>query len=235
MCVMSHLMLPPQRAPSNGATGPLLIPHPSTNEPDDLPPRLPPHPRHRLGVSCLALDTSTQLLGRDNPEGILYTGGRDRLVLSWDLGISLKKRERRYGVPESNEMRRTVGRWEIMTGWADDIIEEETEDEEYRSDGDILGDMQDSSGRLRRRRVNVLNPMEIPYEEQWETDLDLFTPGKTSQFRQSVQAHTDWVNDLLLCNYNQTVVSASSDGTVKAWSPHSTIPTDPVMRYARPC
>ncbi len=65
-----------------------------------------------------------------------------------------------------------------MTGWADDIIEEETEDEEYRSDGDILGDVQDSSGRLSRRRMNVLNPTEIPYEEQWETDMDLFTPGK---------------------------------------------------------
>ncbi len=65
-----------------------------------------------------------------------------------------------------------------------------------------------------------------------------------SQFRQCVQAHTDWVNDLLLCNYNQTgmsqglnlypeltlsiVVSASSDGTVKAWSPHAAVPTDPI-------
>ncbi|KAI0782511.1 hypothetical protein BC629DRAFT_1520018 [Irpex lacteus] len=142
-----RLQLPPQGAPRNGATGPLLLPHPSADLSDDLPHsshHTPPPPR----VSCLALDTSTQ---------ILYTGGRD-------------ERERRYGVPESSEMRRTVG-------------------------------------RLRRRRVNV-NPTEIPYEEQWETDLDLFTPGKagflTSQFRQSVQAHTDWVNDLLLCNYNQT-------------------------------
>lgn len=59
----------------------------------------------------------------------------------------------------------------------------------------------------------------------------------TTHFRQAVQMHTDWVNDILLCNYNQTrsclplllvslsysqraVVSASSDGTIKAWSPH---------------
>lgn len=39
--------------------------------------------------------------------------------------------------------------------------------------------------------------------------------------------HTDWVNDILLCNYNQTVVSASSDGTIKSWSPHSTSPQEP--------
>jgi WD repeat-containing protein 48 len=30
------------------------------------------------------------------------------------------------------------------------------------------------------------------------------------------------VNALLLCNYNQTVISASSDRTIRAWSPHAT-------------
>jgi hypothetical protein len=55
------------------------------------------------------------------------------------------------------------------------------------------------------------------------------------------------VNDILLCNYNQTgpsrstistapkliiqslltVISASSDGTIKAWNPHTPIPSDP--------
>ncbi|KAI0094173.1 hypothetical protein BDY19DRAFT_6668 [Irpex rosettiformis] len=220
-----RLKLPPQATPRNGATGPLLLPHDSKDLQDTLP-QWAQHPRHRLGVCCLALDTSTQLLGRDSPEGILYTGGRDGLVLSWDLGIPLRKRAKRYGVPEHSELRRAVGTWEIMTGWAGDIIEEEAEDDEYRSDGDILGDVQDSSGR-NRRKFKSLNPTEIPYEEQWETDMDLFQSGKISQFRQSVQAHTDWVNDLLLCNYNQTVVSASSDGTVKAWSPHSTVPTEP--------
>ena len=107
----------------------------------------------------------------------MYTGGRDGLVLSWDLGIPLKRRTRRYGIPETSELRRTVGTWEIMTGWADDIIEEEAEDDEYRSDGDILGDVQDHSGRS-RRRLKALNPAEMPYEEQWETDMDLFQPGK---------------------------------------------------------
>ena len=38
--------------------------------------------------------------------------------------------------------------------------------------------------------------------------------------------HRDWVNDIVLCNQNQTVVSASSDGSVKAWNPHSL--SDPV-------
>ncbi|EIW53101.1 uncharacterized protein TRAVEDRAFT_32004 [Trametes versicolor FP-101664 SS1] len=107
-----------------------------------------------------------------------------------------------------------------MTNWADDVIEEEAEEgEEFRSDGDVLGEV---TGKVRRR---IPPESSIPYEEQWETDKDAYQASKaqppTTQFRQSVQMHSDWVNDILLCNYNQTLVSGSSDGTIKAWSPHS--------------
>ncbi|KAI0759295.1 hypothetical protein BD413DRAFT_488036 [Trametes elegans] len=107
-----------------------------------------------------------------------------------------------------------------MTNWADDVIEEEAEDgEEFRSDGDVLGEV---TGKTRRR---IPQDASIPYEEQWEIDTDAFqalkTNPPTTHFRQAVQMHSDWVNDILLCNYNQTLVSASSDGTIRAWSPHS--------------
>jgi len=36
-----------------------------------------------------------------------------------------------------------------------------------------------------------------------------------------VQAHTHWVNDIVLTQQNSTLVSASSDVTVKVWRPHS--------------
>ncbi|KAI0357265.1 hypothetical protein OH77DRAFT_1519667 [Trametes cingulata] len=127
----------------------------------------------------------------------------------------MKRRTQRYGVTG-----RSLRRWEVMTNWADDVIEEEAEEgEEYRSDGDVLGEV---TGKARRR---IPQDTSIPYEEQWETDMDAFQALKahppTSQFRQAVQMHSDWINDILLCNYNQTLVSASSDGTVKAWTPHS--------------
>lgn len=50
-----------------------------------------------------------------------------------------------------------------------------------------------------------------------------------SHFRQCAEAHSDWINDIALCNYNQTIVSASSDGTVKAWNPHSPTNSDPTQ------
>ncbi|KAJ7066614.1 hypothetical protein C8F01DRAFT_1123933 [Mycena amicta] len=147
------------------------------------------------------------------PEGILYTAGRDGLVLSWDLGLPLQRR-----LATDNTRRR--GRWEALTGWADDAIDEETEEPEPTSDGDILGDVPTSS---RRRLTSGVR--EVPFEEQWELNAEVTPPA--SSFRQCVQPHTDWVNDILLCNYNQTLVSASSDGTVQAWSPHAAGTPDP--------
>ena len=43
----------------------------------------------------------------------------------------------------------------------------------------------------------------------------------SSTFRQQVQAHTHWVNDIILTQSNSALVSASSDITVKVWRPHS--------------
>ena len=76
----------------------------------------------------------------------------------------------------------------------------------------------------------------------WDLDVDLKTntsnhdnPSPSSEdisrgessspepttFRQQVQAHTHWVNDILLAQSNSAIVSASSDITVKIWRPHS--------------
>ena len=56
-----------------------------------------------------------------------------------------------------------------MTNWADDVIEEEAEEgDEYRSDGDVLGEV---TGKTRRK---IPNDDSIPYEEQWQTDMDAY-------------------------------------------------------------
>ncbi|EFR03211.1 WD repeat-containing protein 48 [Nannizzia gypsea CBS 118893] len=48
------------------------------------------------------------------------------------------------------------------------------------------------------------------------------TPSRSStsaSFRSQVQAHTHWINDIILTQNNSTLVSASSDTTVRAWRP----------------
>ncbi|KAK5939267.1 hypothetical protein PMZ80_008570 [Knufia obscura] len=56
---------------------------------------------------------------------------------------------------------------------------------------------------------------------QEQEDNSLPRRRTTASFRREVQAHTHWVNDLVLVKNNLALVSASSDSSVKLWRPHS--------------
>jgi len=60
-----------------------------------------------------------------------------------------------------------------MTNWADDIIEEETDEEEIRSDGDVLGEV---TGKAKKKVASVQH--DIPVEEQWEIDAEALETHK---------------------------------------------------------
>ena len=54
-------------------------------------------------------------------------------------------------------------------------------------------------------------------------DHDTKLPAPTATtYKQQVQAHTHWINDICLAQANQALVSASSDITVKVWRPTTT-------------
>lgn len=152
-----------------GVFGPLLISADSSSSANQrqIAEKEVTYPRHRLGISSLALDCSTQLDGNTQPEGILYSGGRDGLLISWDLGIPMKPREQLV----EDRIRR---RWEVMTGWSADELEEDQDDVDERpgTDGDVLGDV-----TVRRRSYRI---RKVPYELQWESDLDAFKLGEVS-------------------------------------------------------
>lgn len=60
----------------------------------------------------------------------------------------------------------------------------------------------------------------------WDLDLEAQRTSQAEEkkssvtFRKQVQAHTHWVNDIVLVKNNLGLVSASSDVTVKLWRPH---------------
>jgi len=117
-----RLQLPRLGVDRHGSTTPLLIPGQSDDAERPPTPLTAPstptgHPRHRLGVSSLALDTSTQLAGRPTPEGILYSGGRDGMVIAHELGIIHKSRAHMAAVDPH--------RWETLVGFHNSHTEEE--------------------------------------------------------------------------------------------------------------
>ena len=62
---------------------------------------------------------------------------------------------------------------------------------------------------------------ENPFTSREDASAKAFKKSKSSAFGKQVQAHTHWVNDILLAHSNSALVSASSDITVKLWRPHS--------------
>lgn len=210
-----RLQLPPAGVTRLGSIIPLLIPLEPIAIPYSPSPHAhpPSHPKHRLPVASLTLDSTTHLAGKSCPEGILYTGGRDGMVISWDLHLPTRQRPTKLPKPQR-------GRWEMLTGWGDDWYDDGEDDSENEppagTDGDVLGDVT-ASVRKRRKSSAALNK-----EECWELDPSEFTsgqvrilttavsrslsglPSQPSSFRQRVQLHSDWVNDILLCNQSQT-------------------------------
>lgn len=90
--------------------------------------------------------------------------------------------------------------------------------------------------------------LDLRHRDRDERDpfADSSAPGykpPPTQFRQQVQAHTHWINDIVLAQNSQALVSASSDITVKLWRPgaQDVLPpqtiglhTDYVKRVASP-
>ncbi|EEH10098.1 WD domain-containing protein [Histoplasma capsulatum G186AR] len=68
------------------------------------------------------------------------------------------------------------------------------------------------------------NPSSSASSTTTSTNLVSDSSTKTipaTTFRRQVQAHTHWVNDILLAQGNSALVSASSDTTVRVWRPES--------------
>ncbi|KAF9510485.1 hypothetical protein BS47DRAFT_1300152, partial [Hydnum rufescens UP504] len=183
---------------------------------------------------ALAIDVSTILAGKSSPEGILYSAGRDGLVLAWDIGAPTRPRCRkaRGRVPATKSHRN--GEWKAMTGWDEDEDDAESsgtdsDDASVSELGDvILDDLDDEPLLAGPRPHRDTLDKSIPFEKRWEVDGDRLNDTEIrSSFRVGVQSHSDWVNDIVLCNFNQSVISASNDGTVRIWSPHSPSSTMP--------
>ncbi|TPX32848.1 hypothetical protein SmJEL517_g04124 [Synchytrium microbalum] len=60
-------------------------------------------------------------------------------------------------------------------------------------------------------------------------------PRKTAPpatFRRTFQYHSDWVNDIVLCNNNQHLLSASADRTVQLWSTKTNTPPTKIGHHS---
>ncbi|KAH6711116.1 WD repeat protein-like protein [Leptodontidium sp. 2 PMI_412] len=71
---------------------------------------------------------------------------------------------------------------------------------------------------LKKQQIPTENPFDSPDDPVSETSSITQT---STTFRAQTQAHTHWVNDIVLAQNNTALVSASSDLTVRVWRPLS--------------
>lgn len=67
----------------------------------------------------------------------------------------------------------------------------------------------------------VIRTWSVPqHKDAFSARGGIRSPGKNSpvQYQGSLEQHTDWVNDMILCGNGRILISASNDTTVKAWS-----------------
>lgn len=183
------LSLPALGERRRGQTAPYLVPKSETQNgfrsknpflsPEEAAPERSGHPRHSLGITSLALDTSTLLSNTQSPGGILYSGGRDGLVASWELGVPHRRRRGgKYEILPGRGGGRKV-RWERIGDGAemwDDEDEEDFDDEEdeFSTEEEISDDWVGANvdrvmeGLSRRKTARG----EVPYEDRWEVDKE---------------------------------------------------------------
>lgn len=225
------LTLPPLGISRKGHTGPLYTSRPNPKSPvEQLSTEQGGHPKHRLAVQALALDLSTSLHGENSPEGILYTGGRDGLVCSWELGLPTKRRRHRYGTSKPVDSRHIDHDSDSGNESASSGSDRERKDSRRvplaatveQPDLEGLGlraislkakknlrlriPRRDSSADTRRPNRAEDFPFDMELEDRWEIDDERVQNSAVpkARFRQCLQSHTDWVNDIILCDYNRT-------------------------------
>ena len=217
------LSFPPLDTPRRAHAGPLYS--------DALPPRPASTANaqgHRLAVQSLAIDLETSISPANEPAGILYSGGRDGVVCSWELGLKTRRRSNSTSNNERNPTNYGANYGDRDSD--DDGSEIYDNFEPLEQSGRVLetrarngSTSRGSTSRLSNAIGTSTTTAPPPPVGRWEIDdARLKRTAPKGKFRQCVQNHTDAVNDLVLADHNRSLVSCSDDGSLMVWRPHGT-------------
>jgi len=82
--------------------------------------------------------------------------------------------------------------------------------------------IQDPVEKLNRNGINCIkydSKLGRLYTAGRDSIVRVYSPNNTAEpYLNSLESHTDWVNDIVLCNNGRILFSASSDTTIKMWN-----------------
>lgn len=223
-CSTGPLLIPPTHRPYNNGTAfsssslPSLSSASASSRSTQSNAPLASHPQHSLAVSSLAIDTITCIAGAVDDDDHDIDGDMDR---HHDSEHSYGAKHDREAVPPgilyTGGRDGLVGAWELGLPMRKRSVQTFDDHDEFAASphlhhSESIGLLADTSALPTGADIDALT--------YWQADPLRAHRAKSTQFRQCVQSHTDWINDIILCNQNQTLISASSDRTVKVWNPH---------------
>lgn len=123
------------------------------------------HPEHTLGITALALDTSTIIDNSSSPSrkktpgGILYSGGRDGLVASWELSLPFKKRDSEEAFVgnghRKGRRKAYLPRWAEDSYADDDLQDLDDEDDDDDEEENSSSDEETAGGRRKMGNTSL--------------------------------------------------------------------------------
>ncbi|KAJ9102340.1 hypothetical protein QFC21_002740 [Naganishia friedmannii] len=239
---LPELGFPPPIHDQIGRFAPSYRTFPARQQPPNQESKQQGHPTHCLGVTALALDKTTILSGQQAPQGILYTGGRDGLVASWEQGVPMKRTEGGQSGETTTTTTTTTTTSSEPVKWerigVDD--EEEEEDEEYGSASafDAV-----SRGRAVGRAGSDPAAAAMQGREEgaaaWQVDRNAVQQGFVGPHSQEahdqpalVGVHNDYVKCLAFAPQPSLLFSGGLDAQINVWDIHSPKPYEPVVSIA---
>ncbi|KAJ3338098.1 hypothetical protein HDU93_009969 [Gonapodya sp. JEL0774] len=185
---------------------------------------------HRAGINALAIDTDTHVAwGGDTTKadrgGILYSGGRDAVVNSWDLHLALGRRSHPPQKPDEAERMDFFGSTEPSPSSAPvsstlsepDLVNGRTPHAKKlsQSQSSFVASGLSSTTGVASSPAAARAPLEISLDSHRR----VYSPPATTH-RSTFRHHSDWINDIVLVNGNKHFVSASNDRTLNLWTAH---------------
>lgn len=190
---------------------------------------------HSLGVNSLAIDptsppTDSKLYDYDDDNqhtsGILYSAGRDGNIVAWKL-TDMDLETTKYPVQAPHTIPPITHSSPAVSSRVPSLPRNVNTNSDpiptpLKPVSSLLSSSQnDSSSRLINPSLTAfLNSVprnDIPTIPAFPQNA---VHGKTF-FKVAGPIHTNWVNDILLVNNKKSIVSCSSDLTVKLWNPHN--------------
>ncbi|KAI8899437.1 WD40-repeat-containing domain protein [Globomyces pollinis-pini] len=175
------------------------------------------NPQHRQGINTMAIDVLSFERGEG---GLLYSGARDSIINVWNIQLDIEekqtlKTEEIYSENQQLEIPVVPEKSNIRNS-SDLSIEQQYDGPPLTPKYIPKVSFDEQQIRLTESRKSLPTLATI-YDILKQNEQRLPIP-KPTKLHKTLEGHSDWVNEIVLFNQSQSLLSCSSDRSVRLWN-----------------